>query len=112
VKGRSIVFAGDTEIGRAVLAPRDPSMGVYGGRFEPGPAYRMVAPAMQRLTNVMLSDVVDDAEVDEAYRARDNLRLRAVTEEGAGLHLAAIIIWDATDFLPDEELVLELLGVP
>jgi hypothetical protein len=111
-KRRSIVFAGDTEIGRAILAPRDPSMGVYGGRFEPGPAYTVAAPVMRRLTALMLSEAADDSEIQEAYRARDELRLRARTEEGAELHPAAVIIWDATDSLSDEELVLELLGVP
>lgn len=109
---RVIVFAGDAEVGRALVRALDPSMGVYGGRFEPGPSYSSVAPCIRSLTHLMLTAHPDDPRLRDAYTAREGLRLRVEGHTGHRLHPETVHMVDASEMFPDEDLALELLGLP
>ena len=104
---RSIVFAGRTEVGCAVLGPLDPSMGVYGGTFEPTLAYSAIASTIQHLTKLILEASPDDPAFANAYAARDALGLRVETEAGLELHPETVHIVDASALLPEERLAIE-----
>lgn len=109
---RAIVFADQTEVGRVNLGPFDPSMGVYGGVFEPSPEYAQISLAIRRLTCLIVEAPASDPRLADAFAARDRLKLRVQAESGVELHPLTVHIIDATDVLPDEEVVIELLGVP
>lgn len=108
------VYANGTLVGHADLQPLDPSLGVYGGAFQPNEGYDAVRPVVLELMRRAWprQQSTSPPHLREAYRRHDALDIEVRTEAGDVLHPTTVHIEDAGGVWTDEAPQIELRGLP